>query len=176
MIKKLKTFRNFNFGSQFEILGTRSIPVEIKFESIELAEKYDALPELYLRMNNGPEKIVFGIVSNDKSTRRLPFNSRYFSRDQLNVLGRLFGLKVVENPFKNNNFQLSLASVHPDYKSVSPLFIEGDNSYYLLIYSSRRKYPARSMSEDFYGDNIYYFHGIWEVNLDNALIKLLKKS
>ena len=116
----------------------------------------------------------FGVASNDKESKRIAFNSLYFTNEEIQNKSATFGFETIKNPFYPEKLQGALSFVHPDYKIINPVLKEYNGRYYLLIYASRRSYPTRSLSEDFYGDDIYYIHGIWEVELSEEFKEKIK--
>jgi hypothetical protein len=174
-MEKLRTIDDFHYSTQYGMLGSATAPKEFIFNSFNISEKHGGLANLFVEINmQDGQPLKFGVVSNDMGTKRIAMNSLYFSNGEIESECSRFGLKVVQNPFYPDKLQGSLIHVHADYTSPSLLLREYKSNYFLLIYSSRRSHPARAMSEDFFGDDIYYVHGIWQVELSEEFRKKIR--
>jgi hypothetical protein len=177
IVKKIRDLNDFVYSTQFGVVGFGHVGEEFSFDVKTLADKVRELPELFIEIEiKDGEHLKFEIFSNDIETKALAFNNVFFDNDELAELAKIFGFKIVKNPFFPDKSQGTLSFVHEDYENFNSLIKRHYAEFYVLIYASRRSQPARSMSEDFYGDNVYYVHGIWQVELrENQIDKISPK-
>lgn len=177
IIKKSESLSYYTYSSQFEAIGGGGIPGDLVFDSLKIFEEKKELPDLFIevQIKNG-DKIRFNILSNEGELRKFAFNNNYFTNEELLKLSKVFGFQVVMNPFDNEKRQGTLSFIDAGYSIITPLIKKYNGRHYLLLYSSKRSHSSKSMSEDFYGDDTYYIHGVWEVELSEEFEKSIFKK
>ena len=160
-LKILKSASSFIYKTQFEELGICKIKSEFIFDAIKF--DYTSLPELYIIPKE--MDVSFGIIGDCQQTYSVLFRDNYFTEEELQHFSVILDFDIVSNPYFPEKKQASLIHVKSKYTRITSLIKIINNRYYLLMYSSTRTERARCAAEDFFGDNIFYIHGIWEVEL-----------
>ena len=120
--------------------------------------------------NENKESIFINLSPGEENNRGFRFEEIPFTNAELDDLGIKFGFKTIPHAFHPNILMGSLHSFNETYLGKCfGILHKGQSKYYLLIYASRRSVQVRSASEDFYGDNVFYIHGIWEVELSKGI-------
>lgn len=166
-IKIIKPVESFTYGTQYEELGYCKVKSGFTFNGENY--KYDSLPELHISIFINAIQISFGLISNEQPKYTISFDNNCFSNEELISLSKMFYFNVIPNRYFPEKMQATLNFVDSDFKYINTIIKEHNNHFYILIYASKKTPPPRSMSEDFWGDNFYYIHGIWEIEISEPL-------
>ena len=163
ILKKNNSVKEFGYFNNKILIGGSEIGKEIIFPTH--ANQISSDREICFYSEICVKNIFFKFYSSDYNTKLFRFEEIVFKKEELIFLSSLFSFQTAPYKYDNSVLVGSLSSIHKSYNACFGMIQECNSIYYLVIYASRRSFPSRSPAEDFYGDDIYYVHGIWEVEL-----------
>jgi len=101
------------------------------------------------------------------------FEEMPFSKEELQTFSTLFGFLLEPHKLHPEILTGSLSFFDKAYSNKCYGIIKNYSGlYYIIIFASRRSQLPTGAAEDFYGDDVYYIHGIWQIDSIKELIKV----
>jgi hypothetical protein len=118
------------------------------------------------------ENIKFGLSFDEFNTKIIRLSTGDFEYyglggEILDELAKKFNL-IKKAGLNKDYFALYFQNFTNFEACMMAFQFRGDQTY-MILYSTNKEKTAISPSEDFYGNNIYYIHSIWEVELSLKL-------